>query len=419
MIRDMGNVELFELCEKIPKVQCSECFLNWKQGAIYCTCGHIFVASGSSQNFSQWRMDLLSFPHSFARHGKMWGTKRGRPTLANPVLAILIWPILANPILANPFLAIVVLARPILAKANFGQSNFGQSNFLANPIFYPTFLVSWWAPKGGGPNPGKVRAPKLWGPEGWGPEGWGPEGWGPGGGPNGGGPKFRAFFSLSRHNFLFFFPSLLVFFVEFWWCLKRRCAQMCMFGVLGLSCASPGGPVWWGRRGFTRQPESPNVHIWGSPSSKTPPKFNEKDQQEREKRIKTVAGEGKKERNFGRSGGGGSGGRGVRRRGPEHTHHTHTTTTQTHTTNKQKQTTQNTFPHQNQPQTTHKKKGLAKNGLAKIGWPNTMAKNGLAKIGLAKVGLNPKRAFRGTRHGGDVSKRIMKETVIRVRDGTN
>ena len=37
MIREMGNVELFELCETIPKVQCSECFLYWKQGVIYCT----------------------------------------------------------------------------------------------------------------------------------------------------------------------------------------------------------------------------------------------------------------------------------------------------------------------------------------------------------------------------------------------
>ena len=27
MIRDMGNVDLFEFCETIPKVQCSECFL--------------------------------------------------------------------------------------------------------------------------------------------------------------------------------------------------------------------------------------------------------------------------------------------------------------------------------------------------------------------------------------------------------
>ena len=38
MIREMGNIELFELCETIPKVQCSECFLYWNQGVIYCTC---------------------------------------------------------------------------------------------------------------------------------------------------------------------------------------------------------------------------------------------------------------------------------------------------------------------------------------------------------------------------------------------
>ena len=34
MIRDMGNVELFELCETIPKVQCSECLLHWNQGIV-------------------------------------------------------------------------------------------------------------------------------------------------------------------------------------------------------------------------------------------------------------------------------------------------------------------------------------------------------------------------------------------------
>ena len=28
-------------------------------------------------------------------------------------------------------------------------------------------------------------------------------------------------------------------FVEFWWCLKRRGAQMCTFGVLWLSCEAP------------------------------------------------------------------------------------------------------------------------------------------------------------------------------------
>ena len=38
-IRDMGNVELFELCQKNPKVQCSECFPYWNQGTVCCTCG--------------------------------------------------------------------------------------------------------------------------------------------------------------------------------------------------------------------------------------------------------------------------------------------------------------------------------------------------------------------------------------------
>ena len=42
MIKDMGNVELFELFETDPKVQCKECFLYWNQGIVYCTCGHLF-----------------------------------------------------------------------------------------------------------------------------------------------------------------------------------------------------------------------------------------------------------------------------------------------------------------------------------------------------------------------------------------
>ena len=49
MIREMGNVELFKLCETIPKVQCSECLLCWNQGVIYCTGGRLLVESESSQ----------------------------------------------------------------------------------------------------------------------------------------------------------------------------------------------------------------------------------------------------------------------------------------------------------------------------------------------------------------------------------
>ena len=148
---------------------------------------------------------------------------------------------------------------------------------------------------------------------------------------------------------------------------------------------------------FTRQPESPNVHISVHLRLKHHQNSTRR-HPEREERMKIVAGEGKKRAKFwggpaeGGPAEGGPAEGGVRRRGPQHTHHTHTTTTTTqqqqqhstqkhrntethkHTTNKQKQTTENTPPHQNQPQQHTKKKGLAKNGLAKIG---------LAKIGLA------------------------------------
>ena len=41
MIKDMGNVELFELFETDPKTQCKECLLYWSLGIINCTCGHL------------------------------------------------------------------------------------------------------------------------------------------------------------------------------------------------------------------------------------------------------------------------------------------------------------------------------------------------------------------------------------------
>ena len=51
MIRELGNVELFELCETTPLVQCSHCLLDWNQGIVYCTCGHCLIDSESRRNF--------------------------------------------------------------------------------------------------------------------------------------------------------------------------------------------------------------------------------------------------------------------------------------------------------------------------------------------------------------------------------
>ena len=50
MIRELGNVELFELCETFPKVQCSHCLLSWNQGIVYCTCGQCLIDSESRRN---------------------------------------------------------------------------------------------------------------------------------------------------------------------------------------------------------------------------------------------------------------------------------------------------------------------------------------------------------------------------------
>ena len=45
MIKDMGNAELFDFFETVPKVQCKECLLYWNQGIVYCTCGHLLRES--------------------------------------------------------------------------------------------------------------------------------------------------------------------------------------------------------------------------------------------------------------------------------------------------------------------------------------------------------------------------------------
>ena len=65
MIREMGNVEFFELCETIPKVQCSERLLYW----------NLLVESESSQHFHQWRLDAFSIPHHVNKKGRPRGAR--------------------------------------------------------------------------------------------------------------------------------------------------------------------------------------------------------------------------------------------------------------------------------------------------------------------------------------------------------
>ena len=79
MNREISNVALFELCEIIPEVQCSECLVYWNQGVIYCTCGHLLVESESSQTFlNKWRLDALSIPHYVIKKVRPRGARHGK-----------------------------------------------------------------------------------------------------------------------------------------------------------------------------------------------------------------------------------------------------------------------------------------------------------------------------------------------------
>ena len=78
MTKDMGNVELFELCETIPKMQCKECFSYWNQGIVYCTCGHFLKESEASRGILQWTLDLLPIQNYFTKKGRPHGHRFGK-----------------------------------------------------------------------------------------------------------------------------------------------------------------------------------------------------------------------------------------------------------------------------------------------------------------------------------------------------
>ena len=78
MIKDMSNVELFELCETIPKAQCKECLLYWNQGILDCTCGHLLKESEASRGGIQWTLDLLSIQNYVLKKGRHHGHRCGK-----------------------------------------------------------------------------------------------------------------------------------------------------------------------------------------------------------------------------------------------------------------------------------------------------------------------------------------------------
>ena len=124
-------------------------------------------------------------------------------------------------------------------------------------------------PEGWRPKPRKSGAPRV-GPRRVGPRRVGHRRVG---GPQGGGPKILRFFPSPA--------TISLFFVSLWGCScgivsavqSRIPFKLCVWASLGHFVKPRRSRS---RRGFTRQPESPNVHISGSQPSKTPPEFNER-----------------------------------------------------------------------------------------------------------------------------------------------
>ena len=78
MIRELGNVELLELCETTPKAQCSQCLLCWNQGIVYCTCGQCLIYSESRRKFNKLKLDGISIPDYVIKKGATHGARHGK-----------------------------------------------------------------------------------------------------------------------------------------------------------------------------------------------------------------------------------------------------------------------------------------------------------------------------------------------------
>ena len=64
MIKDVGNVELFEFFETDPKTQCKECISYWSEGIVCCTCGHLLKGIVANRGVIEYTLDLLLFQNT-------------------------------------------------------------------------------------------------------------------------------------------------------------------------------------------------------------------------------------------------------------------------------------------------------------------------------------------------------------------
>ena len=62
LITDMGNTDIFELCETSSKKQCPDCASCWETGIVYCSCGRSPKPSKRTKQLDKKNHDASSFP---------------------------------------------------------------------------------------------------------------------------------------------------------------------------------------------------------------------------------------------------------------------------------------------------------------------------------------------------------------------
>ena len=82
----MGNMEYFEICEIISKLQCHNCMTYWTKGIENCTCGTCLRPSDKIRKLNRDRYDVLSIPNNATKKGPSHGarhrnTERQRSTM--------------------------------------------------------------------------------------------------------------------------------------------------------------------------------------------------------------------------------------------------------------------------------------------------------------------------------------------------
>ena len=68
-IKEVGNVELFELGEAVRTTQCSSCLRYSKEGTVYCLCGKCLVPSPEQIEKHRNRIDIISDPLYVVKQG--------------------------------------------------------------------------------------------------------------------------------------------------------------------------------------------------------------------------------------------------------------------------------------------------------------------------------------------------------------